>query len=220
MKTQARLRAPAQKTGHTRSVALPTAHRVPVGRKPGGDVFLRRGLRALTRLAEELSEESLRAAAAAPTDYAVLVSALGRPEALTEVSRTDPLVEARLRGLAMRQQLLEAEGGPLRVEEVASLLRLSRQAVDKRRRAGRVLGLRAGRRGYAYPSWQFTAHGLLPGLEEVLHDLRLHDPWMQLAFLVSGNLSLHSETPLNVLRRGQLEAVRRAARLYGEQGGA
>jgi hypothetical protein len=119
----------------------------------------------------------------------------------------------------MRQQLLEAEGGPLRVEEVATLLRLSRQAVDKRRRAGRLLGLRAEHRGYAYPSWQFTVHGLLTGLEEVLRDLGGQDPWMQLAFMVSGNRSLDGETPLHALRRGHVAAVRRAARLYGEQGG-
>lgn len=219
MKAPASLKTPARKTKPLWRSIAPIARRGHAPRNSIGDIFLRRGLRALTRLANELSEQSLRAAVTAPTDYAVVVSALGRPEALTEAVRSDPLAEARLRGLTVQRQLLEVEGGPLRVEEVALLLRLSRQAVDKRRRTGRLLGLRAGQRGYAYPSWQFAAHGLLTGLEEVLQDLRSHDPWMRLAFIVTGNAGLDGETPLNALRHGRLAEVRRVARLYGEQGG-
>ena len=48
---------------------------------------------------------ALTDAAAAETDYAVLVSALERPEALGELEREDPLAQARLRGLEARQQL-------------------------------------------------------------------------------------------------------------------
>lgn len=189
------------------------------GEKPACTVFLTRGMRALTRLAEALHPDALTDAATAETDYAVLVSALERPEALSELEREDPLAQARLRGLEARQQLLEAEGGPLRVEEVARLLRITRQAIDKRRRAGRLLGVRIGQRGYAYPSWQFSEDGVLPGFEAVLQDLRQHDPWMQMAFLLSDNVALDGKAPLEELRRGHVAAVRRAAQLYGAQGG-
>jgi len=192
---------------------------VHIGTEPSRTVFLTRGLRALTRLAEALSPEALTDAAAAETDYAVLVSALEQPAALSELERHDLLAQTRLRGLEARQRLLDADGGPLSGEDAAKLLRVSRQAIDKRRRAGRLLGIRVGPHRYAYPSWQFVEEGILPGLEDVLHDLRHHDPWMQLAFFVNGNICLDGKVPLAELRRGHVAAVQRSARLYGEQGG-
>ena len=189
-----------------------------LGTTSGAVVFLTRGLRALTRLAEAIPPEALTEAATADSDYAVLVAALEKPAALAELQRLDPLAEARLRGLATRQQLLAAEGGVLSGEEVAKLLGISRQAVDKRRRTGRLLALPVGSHRMAYPSWQFTTDGILRGWEEVLGDLRQHDPWMQLAFMLSGNSGLEGTVPVVALRRGQVAAVRRAARLYGEHG--
>jgi hypothetical protein len=102
--------------------------------------------------------------------------------------------------------------------EVAKLLGLSRQAVDKRRRAGRLLGLSIGRRGFLYPTWQFTESGVLPGLEEVLEDLSDHDSWMQLVFMLTPDAWLDEETPLAELRRGNLDRVRIAAQMLGEHG--
>jgi hypothetical protein len=190
-----------------------------VGTDPQRAAFLTRGVRALTQLAEALPVKALTDAATAATDYAVLIAALEQPAALQELARYDALASARVRGLEARQRLLAAEGGPLRGEELATLLQISRQAVDKRRRLGRLLGIRIGPHRYDYPSWQWTEQGVLPGLEEVLQDLRHHDPWMQLAFFVNGNICLDGKTPVAELRRGHLAAVRRAARLYGEQGG-
>lgn len=203
-----------------RSLQGATARLLRAGRQPVRAAFLARGLNALMRLAENLEEQALGNAAGAPSDYAVLLSALGEPEAVTDLQSQDPLARARLRGLHARVQLLEAEGGPLTGEEVAGLLHLTRQAVDKRRRAGRLLGLSLGRRGYVYPAWQFGRNGVLPGLEEVLVDLRAHDPWMQAGFFLNGHTRLGGKTPVAELRRGHLVAVRRAARAYGEQGAA
>lgn len=208
-----------KKEAPVRSLRVAADRVVDMGANPGCAVFLTRGLRALTRLAEALPSEALTEAAAADTDYAVLVAALETPAALEEFQRHNPLAEMRLRGLEARQRLLAAEGGPLSGEDVAHLLGISRQAVDKRRQAGRLLGIRVGPHRYAYPSWQFFEDGVLPGLEDVLHDLRHHDPWMQLAFMVNGNLCLDGKVPLEELRRGRVATVRRAARLYGEQGG-
>jgi hypothetical protein len=136
-----------------------------------------------------------------------------------DVLLNTPLAGARLRGLVARQDLLAREGGALGVQEVAKLLQLSRQAVHKRHRAGRLLAIDCGRHGYLYPAWQFVPGGVLQGLEEVLQTLVDHDPWMQLAFFVSENAALESGTPLDALRRNDLPLVLRAARLYGEQGG-
>lgn len=73
-----------KKAALPRRLRAETNHALQVGRKPGCEVFLTRGLRALTRLAEELRPEALTDAAAETTDYAVLLTALGNPEALSE----------------------------------------------------------------------------------------------------------------------------------------
>lgn len=191
---------------------------IDLGTTAGTVVFLTRGLRALTRLAEAMPPDALTDAATADSDYAVLVAALEKPTALAELQRHDPLAEARLRGLHERQRLLAAEGGGLSGEDVAQLLGISRQAVDKRRRLGRLLGIRVGPHRFVYPAWQFHTEGVLQGWEEVLADLQHHDPWMQLAFMLSGNSGLAGENPVAMLRRGQVAVVRRAARRYGEHG--
>jgi hypothetical protein len=186
----------------------------------GKDAFAARVLNAVCRLVVEEDERALTAASGAPSDYDVLLQILERPTALHALD-DGPLAAAKLRGLRYREQLLNAEGGTLSSQEVAGALKITRQAVDKRRQAGRLIGLSTGRRGYAYPAWQFDPQGgTLPGLEAVLDDLRDHDPWMQLAFMLNPNAYLDDRTPLEMLRRGGLETIRRAARAFGEQGAA
>jgi hypothetical protein len=145
-----------------------------------------------------------------------------RPISLLEAFQAtgEPYQEALRRGREVRKELLAAEGGVLSGAQVADLLNLTRQAVDKRRRAGRLLGLSTGRRGLVYPAWQFTEGGVLPGWEEVLGDLLDHDPWMQLVFMLTPDMWLDEETPLAELRRGQIDRVRRAASMLGEHGAA
>lgn len=187
----------------------------------GKTAFLLRALTSLARLTEEAGERALGDAAGASSDYEVLLRALEEPSVLTALRAENPLALARLRGLQYRERLLQSEGGTISVAYVASILGLTRQAVDKRRRMGRLIGLNTGRRGYVYPIWQFGPDGsVLPGLELVLAELRGHDPWMQVAFMLNANTRLSGETPLAELRRGHVEEVRRAARAYGEQGAA
>ncbi len=189
-----------------------------VKKHPLRSVFVRRALRAVVELSQQMAESSLREAVASSSDYGVLLEALGTETALLLLTQDDPLAKARLRGLRARRELLEKEGGTLTAQEVAELLRISRQAVHKRHRAGRLLALDCGRHGHAYPAWQFTSGGVLPGLEEVLSVLSEHDPWMQLAFFVSENTALDGETPLAALKRNALDAVLRAARVYCTHG--
>src|SRR5450759_780219 len=102
--------------------------------------------------------------------------------------QNEPLLRAAwVRGLESRQRLLQAEGGTLSAEQVATRLGLTRQAVDKRRRAGRLIALNTGRRGFAYPAWQFESVRVLAGIEAVLTDLTVRDGWMQTAFILSGD---------------------------------
>jgi hypothetical protein len=150
------------------------------------------------------------------SSYSVLLDLLDQPQVLDDLRRRDPLAPARLRGLRLRERLLEAEGGACSSAELAQLLGVSRQAIDKRRKAGKLIGLDLGRRGYLYPVFQVG----LAGLGELLAELDWLDPWSQLAFILTPNVWLDGETPLELLRRGALEPAVMAARSYGEQVGA
>jgi hypothetical protein len=101
--------------------------------------------------------------------------------------------------------------------QAAKLLKISRQAVDKRRRESKLLGLELGKKGYHYPSWQFD----LRGLEEVLTALDGRDPWEKLSFFLNPSAILGDHTPLTALRgkKDNLTDIVNAAVSYGEQGG-
>lgn len=183
-------------------------------------IFLTRMLNAIAWLTESLDEPTLGDAAAQRTDYSVLLRALESPEIVQSLLADDPLAKARLSGLASRRFLLYAEGGVIAVEEVAERLGMTRQGVDRRRRAGRLIGLTMGRRGYAYPVWQFGDVGTLPGLEPVLTALDGVSPWSQVSWFISPNTRLDGESPLLLLRKDEIEPVVMAARAYGGQGGS
>src|SRR5260370_35150942 len=91
---------------------------------------------------------------------------------LPQSTSDDPLLAARRRGLKRKKQMLEASGGALSSEQVAKVLGISRQAVDKRRSSNQLLALTQGRRGYRYPSFQFEDGKTIQGLEEVLYQLK------------------------------------------------
>jgi len=175
-------------------------------------------LRVVTNLDKELPKERINEAVAAPTDYLVFLNALTASSMASESAAEDPLAEAKLRGLERKRQLVEAAGGALSAQSVAELLRITRQAVDKRRAQHQLLALTQGRRGYIYPSFQFEEGNTLSGLGDVLEELKSFDPWMQLAFFVNSNDRLSGETPAAALRVGNQSEVLRAARSYGEQG--
>jgi hypothetical protein len=112
---------------------------------------------------------------------------------------------ARIRGIEAKRKLLETEGDPLTSAQAAKLLKFSRQAVDKRRRENKLLGL------------QFD----LRGLEQVLTSLGRRDSWEKLSFFLNPSGVLGDRTPLTVLRgkKDNLTEIVNAAVSYGEQGG-
>jgi hypothetical protein len=167
-----------------------------------------------------LSEASVVNAASAPSDLAALVRALSAGELLDDLKSVEPLAPAFIRGIEAKRRLIEENGGTLTAEKAAEILGITRQAVDKRRRAGTLIGLTTGRYGYRYPVWQFTESGTVPGLEEVLSALASHDEWMQAAFLAGKNPRLKGRTPIEALKAGNLDQVLSAAHVYGEHGAA
>lgn len=191
-----------------------------VSEQQGKDDSVARILVAITHLARESSSQELSRVLGAPSDFAVLLRLLSQPEALSYLRQRDPLAPARLRGLAVRERLLASEGGALTAEEAARTLGVTRQAIDNRRKRGTLLGVQLGRRGFRYPAWQFTADGVLPGLDRTLKAMDDQSPWIQLAFMLNPNAWLDGNRPLDALRQGQVDAVRSAASQYGEQSAA
>lgn len=187
-------------------------------KKPLYGVVLTRVLRELARSRETLGTDGLRDAAGAPSDFEALLRVL--QGIAPPASAGDPLIVARIRGAGMQHRLLSEEGPPLAAQSVADLLGITRQAVNKRRKAGQLIGILAGRKRFLYPSWQFTEASVLAGLEDVLRQLKNSDPWAQARFFLSGNARLGGARPLDELRKGKLEVVRRAAQAFGEQGAA
>lgn len=207
------------------SASPPSRRRAAARERPRGEAqarhhFMARALAALEDLASHLDAPTMGLLAEPASGYGVLLGALEQPRAIEALRKEDPLAAARVRGLRMREEMLNAEGGVLTASEMASRLHITRQAVDKRRRAGKLLAVELGRRRWLYPAWQVGDGQVLPGLEEVLSDLSEHDRWIQLGFFLSGDYRLGEKTPLDALRRGRLPDVRMAARAYGEHGAA
>jgi len=184
------------------------------------EALLTRWLTTATDALSRVSRSKLGEAAAASTNVEAVLRVLEAPEMLNPIAPDLILAAARARGLEARQQLLNVEGGPWTAEQVASYLRVSRQSVDKRRKAGRLLALTVGRRGYLYPSWQFTRQGILSGWETVLTVLAPHDAWSQMIFMLSPNDRLDNKRPIDALRQGKVDNVKTAASVFGEHGAA
>jgi hypothetical protein len=169
--------------------------------------------RAHERLLREVAEATSRVSAsvvAKPDVLPILIRHLSARRA-----SSDPLNVARLRGIVAQEEIVAETLG---VTEVAKLLGITRQAVDKRRIEGKLLALEPPKRGNRYPVWQFERHGTIDGLEEVLAALKAHDAWTQARFMTSGNDRLGGKTPIARLKAGDVASVLRAAEMLDVHG--
>ncbi len=175
-------------------------------------VFLTRVIEGLIEIA---NSSDLVDITAADSNYEVLLAALETPEALSVLTNHDPLAKAKLRGLKIKQQLIEAEGGCAGSKEIAKILGITPQAVNQRRQRGKLIALSRGKGKYIYPRWQFTDIGkTLAGLEAVLKILSEVDSWTQVTFFLNPNLRLENKTPLAALRMGEVETVVNSAAAF------
>jgi predicted nucleotidyltransferase len=167
------------------------------------------------RLAGRVSEEDAARAVSAASGMDALAMAPLEPEP------ADPaVVAAYARGRAAREELIDAEGGVASADEIGKLLGgISRPAVDKARKAGRLLALRE-RGDWLYPRWQVHGGAILEGLPSVLAELEAgeHDTWAKMIFFLETDTERDGESPLEALRAGRQEVALRAARAYGEHG--
>jgi hypothetical protein len=185
--------------------------------------LIRRSINGVLRFSA-LSEEAVVNATSAPTDFATLVRALSSRDLLDELlgdlKQAEPLAPAFLRGIDAKRRLIEENGGVFTADQVAGIIGITRQAVEKRRQAGKLIAVSTGRHGYRYPAWQFNESGTVAGLQDVLAVLGPHDEWMKTIFFVSKNPRLGDHTPLEMLRAGKIRQVLDTASVYGEHGAA
>lgn len=202
-----------------------------VEKKTAGLSVFTRLMREAIRLVKSMSPMEVAEILSSKNDARLLVELARRPEVVAELvpldiekesEYTQPEVVstlAMLRGLAGRQELIEAAGGTLTSQQVSKLLGLTRQAVHKKTKNRELLALSSGRRGNVYPALQFTKKGkILEGLDQVLQAID-QDTWQTLIFLLESQVDLDNKTPIEALRQGNIEKVVSAARAYGEQGG-
>jgi hypothetical protein len=183
-------------------------------------VFRRRTEALIERLAEQASDETIAAALEAPSDFGGLARLLSDMAPFGISTETiDPLAEAIARGAECKQELLAGAGGGWSSTRVATHLGLTRQAVDKRRKAGKLLALQNGRGDYLYPVCQFTEDGVLPGLDRFLAACPPSGGWTQLDLLLTPAEEIGNHSPLEALRHGDVEAAVRVAAMFGELGG-
>jgi hypothetical protein len=144
----------------------------------------------------------------------------GRTDIDTTAFEPDARSRALLRGIHLAQEDLREAGGAYDLDEVRTMMHgVSRQAVDKRVREGKLLAVPGPNNRRRYPTVQFTPDGsVVDGLREVGEALPSRNPWVMLNFLVNPDDRLQQRRPIDLLKAGELGSVIEAAKRIGEQG--
>ncbi|AZO32419.1 DNA-binding protein [Mesorhizobium sp. M1B.F.Ca.ET.045.04.1.1] len=180
--------------------------------------FLRRAMSALERMTANASRKTLSEALAAPTDAGSLARLLSQLDVVgSAVMELDPLVPALARNIEHRKLLIERAGGTVSAEDAGRLLGISRQAVDKRRRAEALLAIREGS-DWRYPTCQFDKTDVAAGIADVVRAYASSGPWVALDFLLAPDSALEGHSPIEALKAGNREAVRRLLRGEAQDG--
>lgn len=180
-----------------------------------------RAMRAVTRSFVGFDQRELSRIVAEETDVEVLLELVSSEAVLDALEYKDPLAGARLRGIDGQRWLLVEAGGAVSASEAADIIGISRQAVDARRKKGRLLAVGVGSRGWRYPMVQFDSEAddvVVRGLAGVLAALMDEGGWMSLAFLLSPEERLEDRRPIDALRAGEGARVLEVAAMLGEHG--
>jgi hypothetical protein len=135
----------------------------------------------------------------------------------TRGANRDAIDRALRRGIAERQILEEEEGGSRSSEELAEFLNMTRQAIDQRRKARKLIAWQDSAGHWRFPVWQLNRNGQpYDDLPPILDELP-GDSWSDMIFFLSESEALKAR-PLDLLRKGQGKRVRVAAMRFGRHG--
>ena len=146
-----------------------------------------------------------------------VLRAVAESEAPAEPDSATAFNLAKLRSAGTEDSLLAAEGGAVSDAGFGALLGVSRTSIHNYRKQGKVMALPRGERNWLYPVWQVQEGSLLPGLAEVLAELRgrTYSAQGTALFFMTPAGALDEQRPLDLLRRGKVDEVKRFARTYG-----
>lgn len=127
---------------------------------------------------------------------------------------------AILRGREIAAKDLKDSGGAFELSEVRALLHgISRQRVDQLVKSGQLLAVPGPSNSRRYPAVQFDFDGaVVSGLKEVRAALPTKSPWTVLNFLIHPDDRLQGKRPIELLRKGQVAAVVKAAARMAHSG--
>lgn len=152
----------------------------------------------------------------ASTDVGALARALTAAASDPAVSKLDPNAELIAAGAARKAELIGMAGGLYALQDVASILKITRQAIEKRRKAGTIIAVRTGD-DYRYPACQFAPDGMIEGLDDVLRAMPIRSDWMRLEWLLTPDEALEGMSPLATLKAGRSRDVMEVARAHGAE---
>lgn len=113
----------------------------------------------------------------------------------TALSRAAQRADALISEIMTQPEMLSSD-------EMAHRLGVTRDTVNRRREAGRLLALSGAKRGFRYPAWQLDRHGKpVAGLERVL--IAAGDAWSAYRWLTTTHPELDNRSGLDALRKGQ-----------------
>jgi hypothetical protein len=148
-----------------------------------------------------------------PLELATAVSQALIAEAKERPDRA--LDRAVARGLAVREEAKQEEGGHISADQAARMLGISKTSILKKFKKGQLLGWRETRqRAVRFPVWQFAEGEIISGLPEVLDILSQAsqiDDWGRVMFFLNRRNSLGGMRPLDALRNGKVRLVKRLA---------
>lgn len=186
------------------------------------DLFIA-SLEAVVQEIAKLSGSGVkRLAGRSITSPSLLLAELASAALVNESKRrsltpNEKLAKAHLKGVVALRQLLADAGGTYTPSEVAELLGISRQAVNKRTQANQLLAVHQGD-NRVYPVWQFQGTTLVPHFVDVLQALNTNSAIAKIRFFLSAHDLLNGQSALNTLLAGEHESVLRLAQGFGKQG--
>lgn len=170
--------------------------------------LLLRYIRAIEQMVRAMPGDLVMSTIAAPSDFGALVRALSDPRVSEPSRETDPLAGAVGRSIDHRGILLKKAGEILSSSQVEELLGIKRQAIDKRRNAHKLLGLRIASDWY-YPAFQFDEGEVLFRLEGVLKAHAEKDSWVILDILLAPDEALGDRTLLQAMQEKDDQVIAR-----------
>jgi hypothetical protein len=186
-------------------------------REPNRQAFANRMHEVVEQLTESADPSTIHETLGMASGLSALTVAIERAT-VQGASLRDPLSAARTRGIGSREALIDKAGGLLRLAEAAEKLGITTQAVSGRRNRGTILAVPMPNGEWVYPVCQFTDHGLIPGLGDVLGAFRDITHWTQLRVLLARSERFGGQTALDLLQNGNKNAALSIAATYGEQG--